>query len=163
MVDATTAGLSLSGIVLATGVTPAQGANDPFVRWGRWRVVPLPSHMFRRSQPVYVYYEAYGLATDESGAARYRTTYTLESGNPDRNVVARFFSAVGERLFGGEEKGSISYEFEHSRSEEVDPTLEFFSLDVSESPAGEYVLTIEVEDLTGGGTARRQARLTLAE
>ncbi|MFN2419870.1 MAG: GWxTD domain-containing protein [Gemmatimonadota bacterium] len=163
MVDAATAGLSLSGIVLATGVTPAQGTNDPFVRWGRWRVVPLPSHMFRRSQPVYVYYEAYGLAMDESGAARYRTTYTLESGNPDRNVVARFFSAVGERLFGGEEKGSISYEFEHSRGEEVDPTLEFFSLDVSESPAGEYVLTIEVEDLIGGGTARRQARLTLVE
>lgn len=156
-------GLALSGIVLATGVTPAANPADPFVRWGRWRVVPLPSHMYRRAQPVFVYYEAYGLAQDASGAARYKTTYTLEAGNPDRNVVARFISGVGERLFGGEEKGSISYSFEHSRTEDVDPTLEFFSLDVSGSPAGDYVLTIEVEDLVAGQTRRRQARLTLVE
>jgi GWxTD domain-containing protein len=160
-VDDLRGGLALSGIVLATGVTPATGAQDPFARWGRWRVVPLPSHTFRRDQTVFVYYEAYGLATDAEGAARYRTTYTLEAGNPDRNVVARFFSAVGERLFGGEEKGSISYTFEHARSEDVSPTLEFFSLDVSGSPAGDYVLTIEIEDLVAGRTARRQTRLAL--
>ncbi len=159
--DLVSGGLALSGIVLATGVTPASGAQDAFVRWGRWRVVPLPSQVFRREQTVFVYYEAYGLATDESGAARYRTTYTLEAGNPDRNVVARFFSAVGERLFGGEERGSVSYSFEHARSEEVHPTLEFFSLDVSGSPVGDYVLTVEVEDLVAGRTSRRQARLSL--
>jgi GWxTD domain-containing protein len=156
-------GLALSGIVLATDITASTNAGDPFVRWGRWRVVPLPSHIYRRSQPVFVYYEAYGLATDANGAARFRTTYTLDAGNPDRNVVARFFSAVGERVFGGEEKGSISYTFEHNRAEDVSPALEFFSLDVSGSPPGEYMLTVELEDLTGGGTVRRQTRLTLAE
>ncbi len=160
-VDDLRGGVALSGIVLATGVTPVAGPDDPFGRWGRWRVVPLPSHTFRRSQPVFVYYEAYGIAKDADGAARFRTTYTLEAGNPDRNVVVRFLSAVGERLSGGEEKGSISYTFEHARSDDVDPTLEFFSLDVSGSPAGDYVLTIEIEDLVAGRTTRRQTRLAL--
>jgi len=161
--DLTGGGLSLSGIVLATGVTPATNPADPFARWGRWRVVPLPSHTFRRGQTVFVYYEAYNLATDDGGNARYRTTYTLQSGNPDRNVVVRFFSAVGERIFGGEERGSISYAFEHARADDINPTLEFFSLDVSGSPPGDYTLTIQVEDLVAGTSSQRQTRLALVQ
>ncbi|MGH7562987.1 MAG: GWxTD domain-containing protein [Gemmatimonadota bacterium] len=156
--DFSAGGLALSGVVLASHVGPASDPANPFVRWDRIKVLPLPSRMFLRSQPVFVYYEVYGLAGAE---ARYRTTYTLESREPDRNVVARFFSAVGELLSGGEEEGAVTYSFERSQSGDTDPLLEYFSLEVSESPPGEYLLTVEVEDLSSGASARRQVPLSL--
>lgn len=152
--------LAMSGVVLAHSVTPASGPG-PFVRWGRYKVLPLPSRMFRRSQPVFVYYEVYGLDTAADGGASYRTTYTLQSRESGRNVVARFISALGERLGGGEERGAITYSFERAQPGGADPLLEYFSLDVSESPAGDYVLVVEVEDLAGAGSTRREVPLAL--
>ncbi|MBW3661237.1 MAG: GWxTD domain-containing protein, partial [Gemmatimonadetes bacterium] len=152
--------LAMSGVVLAHNVGPASGPG-PFVRWSRVKVLPLPSRVFRREQPVFVYYEVYGLDAETDGAARYRTTYTLEARSPDRNVVARFFSAVGDLLGGGEERGSVTYSFDRTDPAASDPLLEYVSLDVSDSPAGEYLLTVTLEDTVGGDTVRRSG-LTLA-
>lgn len=159
--DFSSSGLSLSGIVLANRVEPANG-RSVFVRWGRLKVLPLPSRMFRRSQPVFVYYEVYGLTAGAEGA-RFRTTYTLESAVPDRNVVARFFSAVGELLTRDDERGSVTYSFERSETASIDPLLDYFSLDVSESPPGDYVLTVEVEDVSTGASVERVVELSLVE
>lgn len=154
--------LAMSGVVLAHTVTAADGPG-PFVRWNRIKVLPLPSRIFRREQPVYVYYEVYGLDAAGDGSARYRTTYTLAARAPDRNVVARFFSAVGDLLGGGEEKGGVTYAFERADPTASDPLLEYVSLDVSDSPAGEYTLTVEVEDTVSGTTVRRSVPLTLVD
>lgn len=156
--DYSTSSLAMSGLVLASRVEPATDPSNPFVRWDRFKVLALPSRTFLRSQPVYVYYEVYGLAGPE---ARYRTTYTLASLQPDRNIVARFFSAVGELLSDDEQEGAITYSFERSQSGETDPLLEYFSLDVSDSPAGDYLLTVEIEDLTTGARLERQVPLSL--
>jgi GWxTD domain-containing protein len=156
-------GLSMSGIVLASRINPANDPANPFVRWGRLKVLPLPSRLYRRTQPVFVYYEVYGLSADAAGAGNYRTTYTLESRQLDRNIVARFFSSVGELLTGGEEKGSITYSFERSQPGVVDPLLEYFSLDVSESPPGDYILTVEIEGLETSSSLRRQVELSLVD
>jgi GWxTD domain-containing protein len=156
-------GLAVSGIVLANRISPASDPSNPFVRWGKLKVLPLPSRMYRRTQPVFVYYEVYGLSEDATGAGNYRTTYTLESRQPDRNIIARFFSSVGELLTGGEEKGSITYSFERSQPSVVDPLLEFFSLDVSESPPGDYMLTVDIEDLETNSSLRRQVELSLVD
>ncbi|MGH7565838.1 MAG: GWxTD domain-containing protein [Gemmatimonadota bacterium] len=153
-------GLTMSGIVLATRVEPAVDASNPFVRWGQTKVLALPSRMFKREQPVFVYYELYGLDTS-AGEARYRTTYTLSAREPDRNVVAKFFSSIGELLSGEEEKGEITYAFERSQPAPADPLLEYVSLDVSESEPGGYTLTVEVEDLASGQKGRREVPLTL--
>ena len=158
--DFSTGGLALSGLVLASRIEPASDPANPFVRWDRVKVLPLPSRIFLRSQPVFVYYEVYGLASGEAG---YRTTYTLESRTPDRNVVARFFSALGELLSDNEEKGAITYSFERSQGNNEDPVLEYFSLDVSNSPAGDYLLKVEVEDLSTGASVQRQVPLTLVD
>lgn len=155
-------GLAMSGLVLATRVEPAVDASNPFVRWGQTKVLPLPSRMFRREQPVYVYYELYGLDTS-GGDARYRTTYTLSAREPDRNVVARIFSSIGELLTGAREKGEITYSFDRSQAPPADPLLEYVSLDVSESEAGSYTLTVEVEDLASGQTREREVPLTLTD
>jgi GWxTD domain-containing protein len=153
-------GLTMSGVVLATRVEPAMDPSNPFVRWGQTKVLALPSRMFRREQPIYVYYELYGLDAS-AGEARYRTTYTLSAREPNRNVVAKFFSSLGELLSGEEEKGEITYAFERSQPAPADPLLEYVSLDVSESEPGSYLMTVEVEDLASGQTSRREVPLTL--
>jgi GWxTD domain-containing protein len=156
--DFSTGSLSMSGLVPASRVEPAADPSNPFVRWDRIKVLALPSRTFMRSQPVFVYYEVYGLGGPE---ARYRTTYTLSSLEPDRNIVARFFSAVGELLSDDEKEGAITYSFERSQTGDTDPLLEYFSLDVSDSPAGDYLLTVEIEDLSSGGRVERQVPLSL--
>jgi hypothetical protein len=158
--DLAAAGLTMSGVVLASRVEPAVDPSNPFVRWGQTKVLALPSRMFRREQPIYVYYEVYGLDAS-AGDARYRTTYTLSAHEPDRNVVAKFFSSLGELLSGEEEKGEITYAFERSQPGPADPLLEYVSLDVSESEPGGYLMTVEVEDLASGQTTRREVPLTL--
>ena len=155
-------GLSMSGVVLATRVEPAVDPGNPFVRWGQTKVLALPSRMFRREQPIYVYYELYGLDAS-AGEARYRTTYTLSAREPDRNVVARFFSSIGELLSGEEDRGAITYSFERSAAAPADPLLEYVSLDVSESEAGNYSLRVEVEDLATGQKGLREVPLTLTD
>lgn len=156
--DFSSGSLSMSGVVLASRVEPAADPSNPFVRWDRIKVLALPSRTFMRSQPVFVYYEVYGLDGPE---ARYRTTYTLSSLEPDRNIVARFFSAVGELLSDDEKEGAITYSFERSQSGDTEPLLEYFSLDVSDSPAGDYLLTVEIEDLSTGERIERQVPLSL--
>jgi GWxTD domain-containing protein len=155
-------GLAMSGVVLATRVEPAVDPSNPFVRWGQTKVLALPSRMFRREQPVYVYYEVYGLDTSE-GEARYRTTYTLSAREPDRNVVARFFSSIGELLSGEEEKGEITYAFDRSQPAPADPLLEYVSLDMAESESGGYVLTVQVDDLVTGQSRQREVPLILTD
>ncbi len=155
-------GLAMSGVVLATRVEPAVDPGNPFVRWGRTKVLALPSRMFRREQPIFVYYELYGLDAS-AGEARYRTTYTLSAREPDHNVVARFFSSIGELLSGEEDRGEITYSFERSQAAPADPLLEYVSLDVSESEAGNYTLSVEVEDLASGEKRLREVPLALTE
>jgi hypothetical protein len=155
-------GLAMSGVVLATRVEPAVDPSNPFVRWGQTKVLALPSRMFRREQAVYVYYEVYGLDASE-GEARYRTTYTLSAREADRNVVARFFSSIGELLSGEEERGEITYAFDRSQPAPADPLLEYVSLDVSESEAGGYTLTVQVEDLVTGQSRQREVPLILTD
>ncbi|MEJ2151981.1 MAG: hypothetical protein P8Y29_03270, partial [Gemmatimonadota bacterium] len=152
----------ISGIVLANRINPASDPSNPFVRWGQLKVLPLPSRVFRQSQPVFVYYEVYGLSEDATGTVNYSTTYTFESRQPDRNIIARFFSSVGELLTRGEDEGSITYSFERSQAG-VDPLLEYFSLDVSKSPPGDYVLTVELEDRETGALLKRHVELSLVD
>ena len=155
-------GLAMSGVVLATRVEPAVDPRNPFVRWGQIKVLALPSRMFRREQPIYVYYELYGLDAS-AGEARYRTTYTLSAREQNRNVVARFFSSIGELLSGEEDRGAVTYSFERSQAAPADPLLEYVSLDVSESEAGNYLLSVEVEDLASGEKRQRDVPLTLTD
>lgn len=154
--------MTMSDVLLAGLVEPAENPSNPFVRWGRLKVLPLPSGAFKREQTVFAYYEVYGLQPDDEGNVRYRTTYTLAAPDPGRNVFARFFSAVGDLLGENEERGQVTYAFEREAPAE-DPLLEYVSLDVSDSETGEYTMIVEIEDLVSGTTRSRRAPITLVK
>ena len=126
--------LLISDLKLASGVEPSS-IQGPFVR-NRLRITPNPGRLYARGQLVYVYYEVYNLAMDDSGRTSYETLYEITPmGMPalrnrqarrpdDMQTVMSFFEGVG------------------TEPEEA----EYTALDTTDLEAGEYVLTVTLTD-----------------
>ncbi len=70
-----TASPSISDIQFASSIKETE-ANQRFVK-GTLQVVPHPIHAYRLPFPVSLYFEIYGLDTDEQGLAYYRIEYKI--------------------------------------------------------------------------------------
>ena len=153
-------GFSASSLVLASRVEPAAGGK--FERGGL-KVVPLPSHAFRRGQPVFLYYEVYGLTADDGGRLRYRTTYTVRTRERKRNIAVKVLGSLGNLVGSGRHRGEevgIAVEGEAAPAERL---REHISLDLNESEPGPYEIVVEIEDLTTGKKVERKAPFVLAK
>ncbi len=132
-------GLRISDIELAGRVIEDSTATTK----GGLRVVPLPSHTYRRGQPIVIYYEVYGLSSDDFGQTRYRVDYRIK---PLRGKLRgiRVIRALG-RLLGIEEKAivTISYERVGTRLDEHN----YLEIDPGDTKEGRFELTISVTDL----------------
>ncbi len=139
-------GFALSDLVLSASVI--EGAVAPrFQRYGR-TIVPLPSRRFLRDQPLYLYFEIYGLGRGAGGDLRFRVDYAIEAEALDRGAVERFFGALKGLAGVREEPGRITLSFERSipdPSGRVWP--EHISFDASALAAGTYTLEVSVTDL----------------
>ncbi|MBN1886003.1 MAG: GWxTD domain-containing protein [Candidatus Krumholzibacteriota bacterium] len=67
--------LDISDLLFASSIGPA-GDGDTFVR-GTLRVVPHPMRAYRRPGAIEVYYEIYGLDTDDGDVAFYSVEYSI--------------------------------------------------------------------------------------
>jgi GWxTD domain-containing protein len=154
-------GFSMSSIVLASRVDPA-GASGKFAR-GDMKVVPLPSLRFRVGQPVFVYYEIYGLSPGEDGRTRYRTEYTVRTRERKRNIAVKVLGAVGNLIGTRKEKAEevgLSVDGEAAQAERLRETI---ALDLNESEPGPYELIVEIEDLATGKEVKRRAPFVLTK
>jgi GWxTD domain-containing protein len=66
---------SVSDIQFASSIRETE-ANQDFVK-GNLQVVPHPSHAYRKPNPLWMYFELYGLDTDPEGLAYYRVEYRI--------------------------------------------------------------------------------------
>ncbi len=137
--------LELSDLVLSAGII--EGGNVPrFARYGR-TVVPMPTHRFLRSQPLYLYFEMYNLQADAARQMHYRVEYTIRARKLDRGAVERFFAGLRGLVGIRQEPESISLTFER---EGLHPGRgvwpEYVSFDTGALPAGTYTLEVEVTD-----------------
>jgi len=151
-------GFSASSLVLAGRVEPADGSK--FDR-GALKVVPLPSLAFRAGQPVYLYYELYGLEPGDDGRARYHTEYTIKTRERKRNIAVKLLSSVGNLLGSGEERGEevgIEVDGEAAPAERIAETL---ALDLNESEPGPYEIVVSVQDRASGKKVERRASFVL--
>ncbi|MBT5872057.1 MAG: tetratricopeptide repeat protein [Candidatus Latescibacteria bacterium] len=144
--------LNLSDIKLALGVTP-RSDDGAFVRHGH-KIIPNPSRLFQRSQPVFFYYEIYNLPMDSDGRTRYRTDLEISMKEQKMNIVWRILSGFG-RLVRKEDEDSrtvlISYDGEGTKSDEYLYT----SVDTGDSPSGKYTVQLTITDLLTGQTISR--------
>jgi hypothetical protein len=68
--------LYISDIQFASSVGPA-GDHTTFIK-GPLRVVPHPLHAYRKPTPVKIYFEVYGLDTDDEDFSFYSVEYSIE-------------------------------------------------------------------------------------
>jgi len=143
-----TAGLKMSDLLVADSIVEV-GEGYPPSREDFY-VAVNPQGVFDRAASVFVYFEVYDLALSAEGRTRYHVTYTL-SGEDAGGLQG--LPGVGS----GESVSLTSMEQEGTASSPV----EYVGIDVSEVPAGAYVLTVTVEDGQTGAVVEASHRLEL--
>ncbi len=148
--------LALSDLVLATSVTPKSEApadrRDFAIQVNRRAV-------FDADLTVAVYWEVYGLATDDDRLADYRVELSVTDAE-GKGVLARVAWAFG---FGDDEKIELSYDRVVPFDGERVP--EYLSLDLFDAEPGRYRLRIRVSDRNAGvvASAERDFQLVRQE
>jgi len=142
---------NISQIVLASSITPLEEGQrrGKFTR-GNLNVMPLPSRTFRQDQSVFVYYEIYFLELNNEGNKGYNVDFTIEAERLDRNLASKIVGSFGRLLSRSEEKGKITLTFEKEGLPQREVQVEWISIDISDSPPGDYKLNIVVTDAATG-------------
>lgn len=139
--------LAMSDVLPAFSVTPAVG-DGPDVRRG-FRVVPNPTRIFPRAQPVPLYFEIYHLTFDGE-ETQYRLRYALEK---ERG------GGFLRRLFRRGDATVLAVESTVTGAQ-ASPA-EIAELDVQDLDAGTYVLRVTVTDVHTGASAERTREIRL--
>ncbi|MDQ7065050.1 MAG: hypothetical protein Q9P90_12500, partial [candidate division KSB1 bacterium] len=149
--------LSMSDIELASMVrlATAEDKEKGFIKHGLY-VRPYPYRFIVRQQPIFVYFEIYGLFLDETGTARYRVTYEVEQKGP--SGVLALLSALNP--FGGK-KSSLSLSYDYTSSNRHVP--QYTSLDFSGLEPGEHTLVVRVRDLVAGLEVQKSIRFKILQ
>ena len=101
-------------------------------------VVPYPFATFIRSYPVYAYFEAYNLRTDDSEGGRYAIEYRIYK---LRESVS-FFGRIA-----GQGKRKLVYEDRLERVSDSGRVKDYITFDPDGLDAGHYALTLTVTDM----------------
>ena len=93
-----------------------------------------------------IYYEVYGLTSDEFGQTRYQMDYKI-SPRKGKPLIVTILRAVGT-LLGIEEKKVVTISYEQVGTRETE--YNYLEIDVSGSEAGQYEMEVTVTDLNTG-------------
>jgi hypothetical protein len=121
--------------------------------------------VLRRSEPLALLWETYGLAAD-SGVSRYRVTITIEQ--RDRpGALARLGAAIvgGVRAaVGRSSRGDGRVTLSYERDVPAGPVaLDYLTVDASGLERGAYRVTVDVEDMVAKRRIARASELTIVE
>lgn len=152
---------NVSQIVLASNITPFEGDKPGKFTRGQYNVMPLPSRTFRQDQSVFVYYEIYFLTKGDEGKKRYNVDFTIQADKLDRNIASKIFSPLGKLISRSEDKSKITLTFDKEGDPEKIAQAEYVSIDISDSPAGLYNLTIVVTDTATGKKITRNTQFSI--
>lgn len=137
--------LLVSDLLLADRVVVTD-APGPFAK-GDLHIYPNPSSRFSNRQPIFIYFELYGLRPTQDGQTRYSISYTLTEGTEDEPTAGDVALSLSTEALTGTNTSPIEYT----------------ELDVSQVPPGTYVLTVTIKDESSGQTVERSRSLTLTK
>lgn len=152
-----TRGFGMSDVLIASDAT-ARGAPQ---RWRDLTIHPIVGTVVRRGKFAMVW-ENYDLA-DDRGSSKYTVTVTIDRQRslPGRilaQVIGRVGNAMGvDRT---EDRVTIHYDRNVPHASAV---LDNVELGLGETPPGDYLITVRIDDQITGRATQRTLRLTVAE
>ncbi|WP_412062315.1 GWxTD domain-containing protein [Rubrivirga sp. IMCC45206] len=144
--------LALSDVLLAYDAQEADAAVPGRVFRDGVSVQPAPWGVFGVGDPIYLFFEAYGLGQTDG-----RTDYEVEASLRPKDT-ARGLRRLARRVFGGDGT-AVSSAFE-VQGDRPDDTVYLF-LDATGQEPGLYTLTVTVRDRVSGTEAERETDLLL--
>ncbi|MEO0558239.1 MAG: GWxTD domain-containing protein [Bacteroidota bacterium] len=145
-------GLQLSDILLAYYVEDAGDQDPGRVVRSDLSIQPAPWGVFGNDDPIYIYFETYGLTLEDS-----RSDYEVEARLVPKDT-SRGLRRLARRIFGGG-RGGVSSAYPY-QSDLVDEG-QYVILDVANQNPGLYTLTVKVRDLHSGRSVERETDLFL--
>ena len=144
--------LMMSDIKLAVSIAPVDSFQGAFIRNGL-EIVPNPSRLYQRTDPVHFYYEIYNLTLAESGRTSYRVELEVRNKDRPQNLFWRILKGIDRLVRRSDNEQSVLMVFENggTRPDEYSYT----SVDTGATPTGAYEMTVRVTDLHSGQTAAR--------
>src|SRR6266581_2386700 len=140
--DYTTKELRLSSITLADTMEPTdyrQSPGKPFYL-GKFKIIPKPDAVFRRSDELNVYFQIYNPAADPaSGKPRLEVEYHFQTKIPDGSFTDMGACAV----------------------KESPAQVQGYAVALEKWPEGDYQVTIVVKDLVAGAVAQSSSAFTI--
>lgn len=144
--------LQLSDVLLAYYVEEADRGEPGRVFRDGVSVQPAPWGVFGAGDPIYLYFEPYGLGI-ENGQTDYEVEASLRTKDTSTGI-----RRLARRIFGGDGTAvSSAFEVQGDRS---DDTVYLF-LDATGQEPGLYTLTVTVRDRVTGAEANRETDLLL--
>lgn len=111
-------------------------------------IEPYPFQRVERRQPLFLYFEIYGLSLAEDGTTNYRIAYEAEQINKKKNIWTAMKSLLGRK-----QSGLVELESDYAgNSRNVN---EWISLDLKALTSGAAKLNVTVTDLHTGKVSRR--------
>jgi len=148
-------GFGMSDVLLGDAPKP----NDSAIGAKRWTDLAISANTgsFAARTPIGMVWELYELAPRD-GQNRYRMAVSVERVGKGgiAGLAARLLDGVG-RSIGREQRGRDKLTISFDRTVAAANTLvEYLSLDLADSPAGEYRLRIDITDLVTQKATSRQ-------
>ena len=145
----------ISDILPAASISDAQpDQTGRFIR-GDLEIIPLPGRNIGSDQPLFIYFEIYNLTLDQFGTTRYRIEYSVSETRSTVAPVLRIYQGLKNLLGIDRQQAVLSSEFEQSIIR-MD-TSTYLEIDISEPPAGVYLLTIKITDMIFSIRGRRRS------
>ena len=104
----------------------------------------MTTKAYQNNQHPLVYYEAYGLTSNEFGRSRFTLEYTIHSEPEKTGGFGRLFATVGSMFRRGERSPEVSVSTDQVRDETE--LQEFFEMDLKAAKSGVNRLTVRVID-----------------
>ncbi len=143
--------LNMSDILFASEIKPSL-EKGKFTRQDL-DVVPNPSHIYLKTQPVYMYFELYNLTRNDEQRTNFLIEYTLTLVKSRKSGLSKLFGF----LTGG--KSAITLETDREGASEF--SAEYLAINVEKNDPGDYELLVTVTDKNTGDVVKRKRYLSL--
>ena len=153
-----TRGFGISDVLVTGNAIPRGGTR----RWTGFTIAPIVGTV-RRGSEFALLWENYDFGMAADSASRYEVSISLHGERtPLQSIRAQIINAMRATLFGDFVGDRIIFKYERVVPH-ADAFADYITLNLGETPVGNYWLTLEILDRVSGRKTSRTMRVTVRE